>query len=317
MRFLVTGGAGFIGSHIATELVRRGHDVRVLDDLSTGNMDNLSHLPSGSFEMIEGTICDFDTCLDAVGAKGRCPVDRVLHQAAIPSVPRSIKAPLATFAANVSGTQNILEACVRGGVGQLVMASSSSVYGGAVPAEEDLPLAPQSPYAAHKAACEQLCAAYGVFGLNAACLRYFNVFGPRQDPDSPYSAVIPAFIRAARAGRPVTIHGDGLQTRDFTYVEDVVAANLFMAERPDISGTFNVGGGRRRCLLDLVRELEACLGIKVGMTYINPRDGDVRDSRAVMDKMHKLGYRTSVGFSLGLYKTVEWFDGQTEAQTQA
>jgi len=302
---LVTGGAGFIGSHLVTRLVSDGHRVRVLDNLSSGRMENLSHLPVGSFEMVEGTLLKPADCEAAVGS-----AEFVLHQAAIPSVPRSIGRPQDTFDANVAGTQNLLEAARRAGVRKLVMASSSSVYGGATPATEDLPRTPRSPYAAHKACCEHLCEAYRLaFGLPTACLRYFNVFGPRQDPGSPYSAVIPAFIRAIRAGGPIEVHGDGLQTRDFTYVDNVVEANL-LAIRTGMAGPFNVGCGRSYSLLDLVRGIEATLGKQATISYTAPRAGDVRDSLADTGRIARFGYEPAAHLREGLAKTAEWFDDE-------
>jgi len=310
---LVTGGAGFIGSHLVTRLVADGHRVRVLDDMSSGRAENLSHLPARSFGMVRGTILNPHTCEAAV--RFPVPADYILHQAAIPSVPRSVQRPGATFDANVAGTQNLLEAARLGGVKKLVMASSSSVYGGATPATEGLPRLPRSPYAAHKASCEHLCDAYRqAFGLSTACLRYFNVFGPRQDPDSPYSAVIPAFIRAMRAGEPITVHGDGLQTRDFTYVDNVVDANL-LAMTSGMEGAFNVGCGSSHSLLDLARELETVLGIMAVAEHTDSRAGDVRDSLAVVDRIAAFGYRPAVGFVEGLARTAEWFDGE-EAETE-
>jgi UDP-glucose 4-epimerase len=316
---LVTGGAGFIGSHLVTRLVAGGHAVRVLDDLSTGSMSNLSHLPEGAFEMFRGSVLDRGCASDAVcGDMRDDPVDYILHQAAIPSVPRSVMDPGGTFDANVGGTQSLLEAAVesrlaaagRSGVKKLIVASSSSVYGGTSPASETTAMSPKSPYAAHKASCEHLCEAYRyAFGLATVCLRYFNVFGPRQDPDSAYSAVIPAFIKSIRAGLPVSIHGDGLQSRDFTYVDNVVDANL-LAMSTAMEGVFNVGCGGSHSLLDLVRHLELVLGKKACTVHTEPRAGDVRHSLAVVDKIVAFGYRPRVGLRDGLAKTAEWFGGR-------
>ena len=308
---LVTGGAGFIGSHLVTRLVRNGYAVRVLDDLSTGSMSNLSHLPEDAFEMLIGNILDPGPLHDAVlGDMRDDRADYILHQAAIPSVPRSVKDPDGTFDANVRGTQALLEAAAEGGVKKLIMASSSSVYGGATPAVETMAMSPRSPYAAHKASCEHLCEAYRhTFGLATVCLRYFNVFGPRQDPDSPYSAVIPAFIKSMEAGLPVSIHGDGLQSRDFTYVDNVVDANL-LAMSTAMDGVFNVGCGSSQSLLDLVRHLELVLGRKARAVHAEPREGDVRHSLAVVDKIAAFGYRPRVCLRDGLAKTVDWFGGR-------
>ncbi len=316
-KMLVTGGAGFIGSHIVTRLVEDGHEVRVLDDLSTGAVSNLSHLPWDSFRMRVGSILDSGICADAVcGTMRNDPVDCIIHQAAIPAVPRSIKDPLGTFDANVRGTQNLLEAATRTPglhfTPKFVMASSSSVYGGATPATETMVPCTKSPYAAHKACCERLCEAYGhSFGLETVCLRYFNVFGPRQDPDSPYSAVIPAFIRAIRFGETATVHGDGLQTRDFTYVSNVMEANL-LAARTNMQGVFNVGCGRSRDLLGLVATLEKVLGRQAKVSHTDSRAGDIRDSLADTRRIRGFGYWPQVGFEEGLALTAAWFDSQTK-----
>jgi len=317
-KMLVTGGAGFIGSHMVTRLVEDGHDVRVLDDLSTGSISNLSHLAPGEFTMLTGSILDSKMCADAIcGDMRNDPVDCIMHQAAIPSVPRSMRDPLGTFDANVRGTQNLLEAAV-GTPGlhftpKFILASSSSVYGGATPADETMVPCTKSPYAAHKACCERLCEAYGhAFGMRTACLRYFNVFGPRQDPDSPYSAVIPAFIKAMRSGDTITVHGDGLQTRDFTYVSNIVEANL-LASRTDMQGVFNVGCSRSQSLLALVTALEKVLGCEANVTHTVSRAGDVRDSLALIGRIGTFGYRPQVGFEEGLALTARWFDSQAEA----
>lgn len=302
MNYLVTGGAGFIGSHIVTRLVSDGTRPRIIDDFSTGKEENLSHLPDGSFEMFEDDIVDPLAC--GLVCKD---IDVIFHQAAMASVPLSVDRPSDTFDANVLGTQNLLEAARLAGVKVFVMASSSSVYGGVVPASEDMRLRPNCPYAAHKAACEHLCAAYSdSFGLRTVCLRYFNVFGPRQDPKSTYAAVIPAFIEAIQKGEPVIVHGDGLQSRDFTFVDNVVDANL-LAANSDMQGAFNVGCGASWSVLDLVSELGRIMGTEPKKTHTPPRAGDVRTSLAVMDSMRSFGYQTAVGFEDGLARTVKWF----------
>lgn len=328
---LVTGGAGFIGSHIVTRLVEDGHEVRVLDDLSTGSMSNLSHLSLDEFTMVEGSILDPWACDYAIYGDGNDPVDCVLHQAAIPAVPRSMEKPILTFEVNVRGTLNLLKTLTNNGPWRaggtkplpegarppkFVMASSSSVYGGATPAVETMAPSTKSPYAAHKACCERLCEAFGhSFGLETVCLRYFNVFGPRQDPDSPYSAVIPAFIRAIRSGETVAIHGDGLQTRDFTYVSNVVDANL-LAASTDMQGVFNVGCGRSHDLLELVAALEEVLGQTARVVRADSRAGDVRDSLADTKLIQEFGYKPQVGFKEGLALTIRWFDGQKKPQAE-
>jgi len=315
-KMLVTGGAGFIGSHIVTRLVEDGHDVRVLDDLSTGSMSNLSHLPPDAFTMFTGSILDPSMCADAVcGYMRNDPIDCIMHQAAIPAVPRSIENPIGTFDVNVRGTQNLLDASTATPglhfTPKFIMASSSSVYGGGTPAVETIVPCTKSPYAAHKACCERLCEAYGYsFGLKTVCLRYFNVFGPRQDPNSPYSAVIPAFIDAIRSGEAITVHGDGLQIRDFTYVSNVVEANL-LAARTDMQGIFNVGCGRSNNLLRLVSALEGVLDCQAKVSHTETREGDVRDSLADIERIQGFGYQPHVGFNEGLALTVRWFDGQT------
>lgn len=303
MNYLVTGGAGFIGSHLVTRLVADGTKPRIIDDFSTGKEENLLHLPDDSFEMFEDDIVDPLAC--GLVCKD---IDVIFHQAAMASVPLSVDRPCDTFDANVLGTQNLLEAARNAGVRVFVMASSSSVYGGAVPASEDMRLRPNCPYAAHKAACEHLCAAYSdSFGMRTVCLRYFNVFGPRQDPKSTYAAVIPAFIKALQEGEPVIIHGDGLQSRDFTFVENVVDANLLAADS-DMQGAFNVGCGTSWTLLELVSELGRIMNVTIKMTHTPPRAGDVRTSLAVVDSIGSFGYEPAVTFADGLARTVEWFN---------
>ena len=305
MNYLVTGGAGFIGSHIVTRLVSDGTRPRVIDNFSAGKEENLFlHLSEDSYEMVEDDIVDPIAC-DLVCKD----IDVVFHQAAMASVPLSVDKPSDTFDANVLGTQNLLEAARKAGVKTFVMASSSSVYGGVIPASEDMRLRPNCPYAAHKAACEHLCDAYSEsFGMRTVCLRYFNVFGPRQDPKSTYAAVIPAFIEALQAGEPVIIHGDGLQSRDFTFVDNVVDANLLAADS-DMQGAFNVGCGVSWNLLDLVSELGRIMGVEPKMTHTPPRAGDVRTSLAVMDSIGSFGYKSVVNFADGLARTVKWFSG--------
>lgn len=304
--FLVTGGAGFIGSNLVEYLLEHGAKVRVLDDFSTGRASNIKAF-AASIDLIEGDLCVKDTVARAVEG-----VDYVLHQGAIPSVPRSIEDPIRTSAVNVGGTINILTAGARVGVKRVVIASSSSVYGDTeeLPKREDLPLAPLSPYAAGKAACELFCKSFEeVFKLETVCLRYFNIFGPRQDPTSQYSAVIPRFIDALRLGKPLTIYGDGEQTRDFTYVGNVVDANIRACFEPGaVGGRFNIGCGKRYSLLELGKVLAQIMGRPVHFQHHPPRAGDVRHSQADITRAEQnLGYTPLFELKDGLARTVEHF----------
>ncbi|HEX3870301.1 MAG TPA: SDR family oxidoreductase [Pirellulales bacterium] len=305
-RVLVTGGAGFIGSHIAEALVDRGDHVRVLDNLSSGRLANLEPI-AAKIEWIEGDITDASVVARAVEG-----VDTVFHQAALASVPMSIERPLASHAACATGTVVILDAARRAGVRRVVYAASSAAYGD-VPSspkyETDLP-SPISPYAAAKLASEMYCQAFSAsLGLECVSLRYFNVFGPRQDPKSQYAAVIPKFITAMLAGSRPTIFGDGQQSRDFTYVGNVVRANLLAADAKDASGgVFNVGDGVSISLLQLVDALNRLLGSKMEPIHEPARAGDVRDSRADITRSRKvLGYEPSVSFDDGLRRTIDYY----------
>jgi nucleoside-diphosphate-sugar epimerase len=308
--YLVTGGAGFIGSHIVDELVRRGEQVRVLDNFSTGKRENLSSSIShqqSALEVIEGDIRDLDTVRRAT-----CGVDYVLHQAALPSVPRSVADPMTTNEVNVTGTLNVLMAAREANVKRIVYASSSSVYGNSptLPKREDMSTNPLSPYAVSKLAGENYCRAFHqVYGLPTLALRYFNVFGPRQDPTSQYSAVIPKFIAALLRGEPPTIYGDGTQSRDFTYVANVVQANLLACERDEALGqVMNVACGERHTLLDLHSELAALVGRDLAPTFDRPRAGDVKHSLAAIDlASERLGYKPCVGWREGLRETLDWY----------
>ncbi len=306
---LVTGGAGFIGSHLVRRLLQDGHRVRVLDNFATGFRHNLDDM-APEIEVIEGDVRDLAVLRSAVRA-----VDTIFHQAALPSVPRSFADPIATHESNATGTLNVLVAARDAGVRRVVCASSSSVYGDA-PAErkrEDLPTAPRSPYAVSKLAAEQYCRAFFIgYGLEAVALRYFNVFGPSQDPDSPYSAVIPRFIIAMLSGQSPTIYGDGLHSRDFTYVRNVVDANLLAATSPGIGGeVFNVARGENYSLLDLAAALKSILGVDLAPTFDKPRAGDVRHSRADITKAREMfGFEPRVGFEEGLRLTAEWYQRQ-------
>ncbi len=303
---LVTGGAGFIGSHIATALVDQGCQVRVLDNLSSGKRENLQHL-EGKIEFIPGDILD-----DKLLAKAVEGVDTVFHQAALASVPRSVELPLDTNAACVTGTLNVLDAARRAGARRVVYAGSSSAYGNQPSPskhESDLP-DPLSPYAAAKLAGESYCQAFAAtYGLETVVIRYFNVFGPRQDPNSEYSAVIPIFVMAMLQGRQPTIFGDGLQSRDFTYVDNVVAGNLAAAVAPNVSGKiFNVACGEQFSLLGLLASINRVLGTSIEPIFSDPRPGDVKDSLADITAAREvLGYEPHVSFEDGLQRSIEYY----------
>jgi nucleoside-diphosphate-sugar epimerase len=304
--YLVTGGAGFIGSHIVEDLATSGKRVRVIDNLSTGTRENLL-LVMDKIEFIEGDLRDLE-----VTARVMEGVDFILHQAAIPSVPRSIKDPKGSTENNLNATLNLLMAARDAGVKRVVYASSSSVYGDSptLPKKEDFLPAPLSPYAASKLAGEYYCQVFQhVYGLETVCLRYFNVFGPRQDPLSLYAAVIPKFISLALAKQPLIVYGDGEQSRDFSFVANVVQANLIACEAEDVAGeTFNVGCGARISLNQLVKELQTICDVDLQVEYTEPRSGDVKHSLASIEKAQKLmRYDPAVPFDEGLHRTVEWF----------
>jgi UDP-glucose 4-epimerase len=304
--FLVTGGAGFIGSHIVEALVRRGDRVRVLDNLCTGHRENLAAFGK-EVEFIEGDVSDPTVTAEAV--KG---VDCVFHEAALASVPRSVERPMNTHQACVTGTLNLLDQSRRAGVRRVVYAASSSAYGDqpySSKRENDLP-APRSPYAAAKLAGELYCQAFfHTYGLETVCIRYFNVFGPRQDPNSPYSAVIPLFITAMLSGRRPLIYGDGHQSRDFTFVENVVRGNLLAADAEGVAGLmFNVATGRSVTLLNLLAALNNSLGMNVEPEFKPPRVGDVRESLADITRAGRLlGYEPVVTLQEGLDRSIEYY----------
>jgi UDP-glucose 4-epimerase len=313
-RYLITGGAGFIGSHIATGLVARGDTARVFDNLATGNRDNLGHLEVGDagsgapVEFVEGDIRDFDGLLGAMQG-----VHGVFHEAAQVSVPRSIEAPLESYAINVTGSLNVVEAAFRAGVQRVVAAASSAAYGDSdeLPKHEGMMPNPLSPYASGKLAMEQLLAVWGkVHAMHTVNLRYFNVFGPRQADDSPYTGVIAIFARALIEGRPVTIFGDGEQTRDFTYIGNVVAANLAAM---DVVGTepgevLNVGVGERVSLNQLYDAMAELAGVTERPVYKEARAGDVRHSLASLERTRqRLAYAPSMGFAEGIRETFDWY----------
>jgi len=304
--YLITGGAGFIGSNIVAELVRRGGRVRVLDNFSTGCCENLVPFQE-QIDLIEGDVRELSTVRRAVAG-----IDYVLHQAALPSVRQSIDDPLSTHAVNVTGTLNLLWAAQEAGVKRLVFASSCAIYGDdpVLPKREDMLPAPKSPYAVSKLSGEQYCRTFAeVFGLEAVCLRYFNVFGPRQDPASEYAAVIPKFVTAMLQGAPPTIYGDGKQSRDFVYVANVVRANLLAAVASGVAGSvFNVACGQRYTLLDLVEALNVILDTDVSPIHTAPQPGDVRHSLAdITVAQESLGYQAEVSFREGLRRTIAWY----------
>jgi nucleoside-diphosphate-sugar epimerase len=304
--YLVTGAAGFIGSNIVEALVRRGATVRALDNFSTGRRANIAPFLS-NVELFEGSLND-----DGLVDQAVRDVDYVLHQAALPSVPRSVTDPLASHEANATGTLRLLIAARDAGVKRLVFASSSSVYGDSpqLPKREDMPTSPLSPYAVNKLAGEEYCKVFTrLYGFPAVSLRYFNVFGPRQDPKSQYAAVIPAFITAALDGKRPTVHGDGSQTRDFTYVENVVEANLLACEARDAEGqAMNVACGERISLLDLLAEIGRITGRDIDPVFDAERPGDVKHSLADISKAERLlGYQPVVSFAEGLRRTIDYF----------
>jgi UDP-glucose 4-epimerase len=303
---LVTGGAGFIGSHLVEALVERGHTVRVLDNFSTGALTNLDGVRD-RVHILDGDITDLDSVQTAMEG-----IEIVFHQAALASVPRSIANPLATHQACVTGTLHVLMAARDAGVRRVVYAASSSAYGGSrkLPKCEDDPTIPLSPYAVAKLAGEQYCAVFaGVYGLETVRLRYFNVFGPRQSPDSPYAAVIPKFIESMTSGRSPIIYGDGQQSRDFTFVADVVQANLLAAEAPGVSGkVYNIACGRRTSLLEVVEHLNNLLGTDIKPTHMGARAGDVRHSLANIDEARDdLNYEPTTDMVTGLRHCLEWW----------
>jgi len=302
--YLVTGGAGFIGSHLATELVRRGHRVRVADSLITGKRHNLDHIPD--VEFLEGDLADATFAQRAAAG-----MDYVLHQAAIPSVPRSVNDPITSNRANVDAALNVLVAARDAGVKRLVYAGSSSAYGNTptLPKREDMPPNPLSPYALQKLVAEQYCQMFTrLYGFETVTTRYFNVFGPRQDPGSPYSGVISLFATALLQGKQPIIYGDGEQTRDFTYVANVVDGVLRACEAPKAAGeVMNVATGGRISLNELLRVMNQIVGANLQAVYKEERAGDVKDSQADITKAETLlGYTPTVQLEDGLRLTLDW-----------
>ena len=305
--YLVTGGAGFIGSHIVRRLVSDGQHVRVVDNLSTGTNSRLDDVRQ-SIDFLQGDLADEEVSKAAVRG-----IDCVLHQAAIPSVQRSINNPIGTNRANVTATLNLLESCRQANVRRFVYAASSSAYGDVevLPKVESMPVNPLSPYALQKWVGEYYCKLYHrLYRLETISLRYFNVFGPTQDPRSEYSAVIPKFITAILAKKPITVYGDGEQSRDFTYVENIVEANLLAAEASSgaAGNVYNIGCGARVSLNTLIGLLEENIGVKAEVAYANPKAGDVRHSLAdIAQARHVLGYEPKVMLNEGLRLTIEAF----------
>ena len=309
MKYIVTGGAGFIGSHIV-EAIAGSHEVVVIDNFSSGKQENLSMF-SDNVHRIPGSITDFPLLKDAfLGADG------IFHLGAIASVARSVDDPIATHETNLTGTLNVLLAARDCGVKKVVFSSSSAVYGDepTLPKREDMPPVPLSPYAVSKLAGEYYCTVFfELFGLKTVSLRYFNVFGPRQDPLSEYAAVIPKFITRLLHHQPPLIFGDGKQTRDFVYVKDVVQANL-LAMHSTRTGTFNIGSGESIDLNTLARTLAEIMKVTISPLYEKPRSGDIRDSVSDITAAKKsLGYRTSYSLDKGLAETITWLSSQKKS----
>lgn len=305
MNVLVTGGAGFIGSHLVRDRLEGGDDVVVLDDLSTGFRENVPD----DVRLVEGSVADGDAVKEAMAG-----VDLVLHLAAARAVLRSVEDPLGTDQVNTSGTLRVLTAARDAGASRVIVASSSSVYGGVAPTPtpETAALRPKSPYAVSKLAGEHYARVFSeLYGIETVALRYFNVFGPRQRPDSAYAAVIPLFIDALADGQPPVVHGDGLQSRDFTYISDVVHANRLASEAPvdDVGGeVFNIARGEPSTLLDLLGHLERILDVGAEPVHVEPRPGDIRVSCADARKAEEtFGWRPEVTFGEGLERVVEWY----------
>lgn len=305
-KYLVTGGAGFIGSNIAEELVKRGAEVRVIDNFLTGKRENITSFLD-KIEFIEGDIRDLKTCSRALDG-----MDFILHQAALPSVPRSVEDPLLTNEINIKGTLNLLLASQESQAKKFVFASSSSVYGDdpRLPKKEDMEEAPLSPYAITKIVGEMYCRIFSqIYGLSTICLRYFNIFGPRQDPSSQYAAVIPNFIDKMLKGERPVIFGDGEQSRDFTYISNVVEANILAAKAKDVSGAIlNVACSERTTVNSMAEKINEILRKNIKPSYNKPRPGDVKHSFADISKAEKmLKYSPRVSFKEGLEKTIQWY----------
>jgi len=306
-KVIITGGAGFIGSHLAEELAEN-NEVVVIDNLSTGKLENIKHLIDKKIVFKKGDIRDIDSLENLFEG-----ADYVFHQAAVPSVPRSIKDPVSANEVNVNGTLNVLIAAKNCDVKKVIYASSSSVYGDTptLPKKEDMLPNPLSPYAVSKLTGEYYCKAFSVvYGLKTVCLRYFNVYGPKQDPTSQYAAVIPRFITRILDNKPPIIYGDGKQTRDFTYVKDVVIANILAAET-DAEGVFNIANGKRISINELANEIMDIIGKRLDPIYDKPRPGDIKDSLADISKARmKINYKPKYNLEKGLEVAIKWFQEQ-------
>jgi len=316
MRCLITGGAGFIGSHLVEYLVGAGHDVVVLDDLSTGHRENFAAVRR-RISFIRGSVADLSTCRRAMEG-----VDYVLHHAAVTSVPRSVDDPGAAHTVNATGTLNVLLAARDARVRRVVYAGSTSAYGNStvLPNSEDQVAHPLGPYAAAKLAGEGYCVAFhATYGLETVVLRYFNVFGPRQNPESKYSAVIPRFLELALAGRALEVHGDGEQSRDFTYIDNVVQGNLLAMETAGVSGeVFNIACGTRHSLIAIADAIGDFLGRRLVRDHVDSRAGDVRHTLADIGKAERLlGYRPRVDFVAGMRRTCEYFVARFGAASES
>lgn len=310
---LVTGGAGFIGSNIVERLLSLGVTVTVLDDLSSGKYENVApFLDNPKFQFVEGTILDLDLLIELINKR---QIRFISHQAAVPSVKRSIDEPDYTADVNIKGTIYVLQAALEGKCEKVVLASSCAIYGDSpeLPKTEIMPYAPKSPYAITKITNEMYAKVYQeIHGLNITCLRYFNVYGKRQDPHSDYAAVIPKFINMAIKGSPLTIFGDGLQTRDFVYVEDVVNANLLaLGRKQSVTESFNIANSKNINLIELVRMILKFTASDSEIKHLDPAPGDIRDSLADISFASKsLGFKPAFTLEKGLYETVKWFSQQ-------